>query len=118
LWRRVDIVASFAGDLTYSRRLRRLDGISRAVASRYRAGSESIRATAEQPNYGTKLERDGKLECRYRLIGKHGGASIYNVKSNEELDLLSAMVPVYNYAHYEVLPLADMANPDTVFGKS
>jgi muconolactone delta-isomerase len=50
-------------------------------------------------------------------VGKHGGAWIYKVKSNEELDLLLAMAPVYNYAHYEVLPLADMADPATVFGK-
>jgi hypothetical protein len=41
---------------------------------------------------------------RYHLIGRHGGAWIYDVKSNEELDLLLAMSPVYNYAHYEVLP--------------
>jgi len=48
--------------------------------------------------YGKKLEAQGKLECRYHLIGRHGGAWIYNVKSNEELDLLLAMAPVYNYA--------------------
>jgi muconolactone delta-isomerase len=57
-------------------------------------------------------------ECRYHLIGRHGGAWIYKVKSNEELDLLLAMAPVYNHAHYEVLPLADMSDPVTVLGKS
>lgn len=82
-----------------------------------RPGPELIRAIAEQPNYGKKLEAEGKLECRYHLIGKHGGAWIYKVKSNEELDLLLAMAPVYNYASYEVLPLADMSNPETVLGK-
>lgn len=82
-----------------------------------RLSAEVVKAIAEQPNYGKKLEADGKLECRYHLIGKHGGAWIYKVKSNEELDLLLAMAPVYNYAHYEVLPLADMSNPETVVGK-
>jgi muconolactone delta-isomerase len=82
-----------------------------------RPGPELIKAIAQQPGYGQKLEAEGKLECRYHLIGQHGGAWIYNVKSNEELDLLLAMAPVYNYAHYEVLPLADMADPETVFGK-
>lgn len=82
-----------------------------------RPGPELIRAIAEQPNYGRKLEAEGKLECRYHLIGKHGGAWIYKVKSNEELDLLLAMAPVYNFAKYEVLPLADMANPETVLAK-
>ena len=33
---------------------------------------------------------------------------IYNVESNEELDLLLAMSPVYNYAKYDVLPLAEI----------
>lgn len=78
---------------------------------------ELIKAIAEQPNYGKKLEADGKLECRYHLIGRHGGAWIYKVNSNEELDLLLAMAPVYNFAHYEVLPLADMANAASVLAK-
>ena len=82
-----------------------------------RPGPELIKAIAEQPAYGKKLEADGKLVGRYHLIGQHGGAWIYNVKSNEELDLLLAMAPVYNYAHYEVLPLADMSDPGTVLGK-
>jgi muconolactone delta-isomerase len=82
-----------------------------------RPGPELIKAIAQQPGYGKKLEADGKLECRYHLIGQHGGAWIYNVKSNEELDLLLAMAPVYNFAHYKVLPLADMSDPETVFGK-
>lgn len=78
---------------------------------------ELIKAVAEQSNYGAKLESEGKLECRYHLIGRHGGAWIYKVKSNEELDLLLSMAPVYNYAHYEVLPLADMANAAAVLSK-
>jgi len=81
-----------------------------------RLSPEIIKAIAEQPKYGEKLEADGKLECRYHVIGSHGGAWIYKVKSNEELDLLLAMAPVYNYAHYQVLPLADMANAATVLG--
>ena len=76
-----------------------------------------IQAIMEQPNYGKKLEAEGKLECRYHIVGRHGGAWIYNVKSNEELDMLLAMAPVYNLAKYEVLPLADMSNPDTVLRK-
>jgi muconolactone delta-isomerase len=79
---------------------------------------EVIKAVAQMPNYAKKLKADGKLECRYHLIGKHGGAWIYEVKSNEELDLLLAMAPVYNYAHYEVLALADMSDPATVAGKA
>jgi len=76
-----------------------------------------VQAIMQQPEYGKKLEAEGKLECRYHVVGRHGGAWIYNVKSNEELDMLLAMAPVYNLAKYEVLPLADMTNPDTVLRK-
>jgi muconolactone delta-isomerase len=31
------------------------------------------------------------------------------VDSNEELEMLLARAPVYNFAHFEVRPLADMA---------
>ena len=80
-------------------------------------GPDLIKAIAGQQNYGKKLEADGKVECRYHLIGKHGGAWIYNVKSNEELDLLLAMAPVYNFAHYDVMPLADMSGAAALLGK-
>ena len=78
---------------------------------------EVVKAVLEQPGYGKKLESDGKLECRYHIVGSHGGAWIYKVKSNEELDMLLATAPVYNYAKYEVLPLAEMSDSDTVLRK-
>jgi muconolactone delta-isomerase len=78
---------------------------------------EIISAVLEQPQYGKKLEAQGKLECRYHVVGSHGGAWIYNVDSNEELDRLLAMSPVYNFAVYQVLPLAEMTDPPTVAGK-
>jgi muconolactone delta-isomerase len=77
-----------------------------------------VRAIAEQPGYGEKLEADGKLECCYHVVGSHGGAWIYNLTSNEELDRLLAMSPVYNFATYQVLTLAEMTDPNTVAGKS
>jgi muconolactone delta-isomerase len=78
---------------------------------------EAIKAVMEQPNYGKKLEADGKLECRYHIVGSHGGAWIYKVSSNEELDMLLAAAPVYNFAKYRILPLAEMSDPDTVMRK-
>ena len=78
---------------------------------------EVIKAVMEQPNYGKKLQADGKIECRYHIVGSHGGAWIYCVKSNEELDMLLAAAPVYNFAKYQVLPLAEMGDPDTVWQK-
>ena len=79
--------------------------------------ADVVRAITQQPEYGERLEKQGKLECRYHVVGSHGGAWIYKVDSNEELDRLLAMSPVYNYATYQVLPLAEMSTPGTVMKK-
>jgi muconolactone delta-isomerase len=79
---------------------------------------EVVRAIAQQPEYGEKLEKEGKLECRYHVVGSHGGAWIYKVDSNEELDRLLAMSPVYNFATYKVLTLAEMKDSGTVLAKA
>jgi muconolactone delta-isomerase len=76
-----------------------------------------VQAVLRQQEYGERLAADGKLEARYHLVGGHGGAWIYSVESNEELDRLLAEAPVYNMASYEVHPLADMLGP-TVIGET
>ncbi len=59
-----------------------------------------VRAITEQPKYGEKLEADGKLECRYHVVGRE-----------RRRDRLLAMSPVYNFATYQVLLLAEMNDP-------
>jgi len=81
-----------------------------------RLNSDVTHAILKMPDYAKKL--GSKLECRYHVIGSHGGAWIYKVDSNEELDRLLAMSPVYNYATYQVLALAEMTDPETVTGKA
>ena len=83
-----------------------------------RLSPEVISAVMDQPKYAQKLEAEGKLECRYHVVGSHGGAWIYNVASNEELDRLLAMSPVYNFSSYQVLALAEMTDPGTVVSKT
>jgi muconolactone D-isomerase len=80
-----------------------------------RVSAETMQMVLRQQEYGTRLETEGKVQARYHLIGAHGGAWIYDVASNEELDALLAQAPVYNVASYEVLPLAEMRGP-TPFG--
>jgi len=70
-----------------------------------RGGLEAI---LRMPDYAAPLEESGKIAARYHIVGAHGGAWIYDVDSNEELERLLAISPVYNLAHYEVLPLAEM----------
>ena len=73
--------------------------------------ADVIPAMTRMPQYAERLRKNGKLVARYHIVGRHGGAWIYEVASNEELERLLALAPVYNYAHYEVLPLAEMEDP-------
>lgn len=70
---------------------------------------QMAKAVMRMPEYGETLAGQGKVLARYHLVGGHGGAWIYNVDSNEELELLLAMAPVFNFARYDVRPLAEMA---------
>lgn len=73
--------------------------------------SEMAAAVARMPKYAKPLQANGKVAARYHLVGQHGGAWIYEVSSNEELERLLAMSPVYNFARYEIHPLAEMPDP-------
>jgi muconolactone delta-isomerase len=66
------------------------------------------RAVGKMPDYGSKLQREGKVISRYHIVGAHGGAWIYCVDSHEEFERLLAIAPIFNYATYQVLPLAEM----------
>ncbi|MEM0442242.1 MAG: muconolactone Delta-isomerase family protein [Candidatus Nitrosocaldus sp.] len=67
-----------------------------------------VRAVLDMRAYARRLKDDGKLEAYYHIVGRHGGAWILNVESNEELENLIAGMPVYNYAEYEIYPLTEM----------
>jgi muconolactone delta-isomerase len=73
-----------------------------------------LHAVMRMPDYAREVIDQGKLEARYHIVGKHGGAWIYNVTSNEELERLLAMAPVYNFARYDIYPLAEMETPTDV----
>jgi muconolactone delta-isomerase len=73
--------------------------------------AEMARAVGRMPEYGAGLEVQGKVLCRYHIVGAHGGAWIYSVDSHEELERLLGLAPVFNFSRYEVLPLAEMPDP-------
>lgn len=77
-------------------------------------GMDMMHALLKQQDYAERLQQQGKLERRYHLVGGHGGACVYAGDSNEELDRLLAMSPVYNLATYNVYPLAEMEADPTV----
>lgn len=74
----------------------------------------TVTTVMSMPEYADRIHERGKLVVRYHVVGKHGGAWIYDVDSNEELERLLAMAPVYNFARYDVIPLAEMEGPEEV----
>jgi muconolactone delta-isomerase len=72
---------------------------------------EVMKLVMTMPQYAEPLEQQGKVLGRYHIPGAHGGVWIYDVESNEELDMLLARSPVFNFSRYEVYPLADMVPP-------
>ncbi len=73
-----------------------------------------VQAVMKMPDYAKKIKGDKKLLHRFHMVGKHGGAWLYDVASNEELERLLAQAPVYNFAQYQILPLAEMETPAEV----
>lgn len=69
------------------------------------------RSVARMTEHAQSLQESGKLVSRYHIVGAHGGAWIFDVESNDELERLLATSPVFNFAHYEVYPLTEMAGP-------
>jgi muconolactone delta-isomerase len=67
-----------------------------------------MKTVMAMPDYAGPLERAGKVRDRYHIPGAHGGAWIYDVDTIEELDMLLARSPVFNFSKYEVYPLAEM----------
>jgi muconolactone delta-isomerase len=70
---------------------------------------EMARAVGAMPEYGERLQREGKVLARYHVVGSHGGAWIYEVESHEEFERLLGRAPVFNFARYTVHALAEMA---------
>ena len=70
---------------------------------------EMAQAVARMSEYGTRLETEGKVKARYHIVGAHGGAWIYEVSSHEEFERLLARAPIFNFARYDIYPLAEMS---------
>lgn len=68
----------------------------------------TARAIGRMPEYGDRLEAEGKVLARYHIVGAHGGAWIYDVDSHEEFEMLLGKAPVFNVATYDVHALAEM----------
>ena len=76
-----------------------------------RISPQMMAAVMDQSKYGKKLEAEGKLECRYHVVGSHGGAWIYNVSPMKSWIVCSRCRRFSIFRRYQVLPLAEMPDP-------
>lgn len=58
-----------------------------------------------QFKYLDELEREGKLELSYHLIGQQGNLLIVNVGSDEELSRIISEDPLFFHSEREIYPL-------------
>jgi muconolactone delta-isomerase len=72
---------------------------------------EMAQAVGRMGEYGAALEDEGRLIARYHVVGAHGGAWIYDIDSHEQFEQVLARAPIFNFARYDVYPLAEMVRP-------
>jgi len=71
---------------------------------------EVAKILSDLRGYAKQLREQGKLESYYHIVGRHGGVWIFDVESNQELEILLAKMPVYNFATYNIHVLTEMGS--------
>ena len=61
---------------------------------------------AREKAYAQDLQRQGKWQQLYRVVGEYANYSIFDVESNDELHTLLAGLPLFPYMKLAVTPLA------------
>jgi muconolactone D-isomerase len=56
--------------------------------------------------YAQQLQRSGKWQHLYRVVGEYANYSIFDVESNDELHELLSALPLFPYMQIKVTPLA------------
>ncbi|HBW62041.1 muconolactone Delta-isomerase [Comamonas kerstersii] len=61
---------------------------------------------AKEKAYSQELQRDGRWQSIWRVVGEYANYSIFNVDSNDELHQLLQGLPLFPYMDIRVTPLA------------
>lgn len=61
---------------------------------------------AKEKAYSQELQRDGRWQSIWRVVGEYANYSIFNVDSNDELHQLLQGLPLFLYMDIRVTPLA------------
>jgi len=61
---------------------------------------------AREKAYSQDLQRSGKWQQIYRVVGEYANYSLFDVESHDELHTLLAGLPLFPYMQIHVTPLA------------
>ena len=61
---------------------------------------------AREKAYSQDLQRDGRWQSIWRVVGEYANYSIFDVSSNDELHDLLQGLPLFPYMQIDVTPLA------------
>jgi muconolactone D-isomerase len=61
---------------------------------------------ARERAYSQDLQRKGKWQALYRIVGEYANYSVFDVESNDELHTLLSELPLFPYMTMHVTPLA------------
>lgn len=78
------------------------------------ADADELRSRERE--YSKKLQRDGRWQELWRVVGEYANYSVFDVASNDELHELLSGLPLFPYMRIHVTPLArhpSRVDPDT-----
>jgi len=61
---------------------------------------------AREKAYSQALQRDGRWQSIWRVVGEYANYSVFDVASNDELHGLLQGLPLFPYMEIQVTPLA------------
>ena len=67
---------------------------------------EANRIKAEEKQYSQDLQRSGKWQSIWRIVGEYANISIFDVESNDELHDILSKLPLFPFMTITVTPLA------------
>jgi len=67
---------------------------------------QAARIKAEEKQYSQDLQRSGKWQHIWRIVGEYANVSIFDVETNDELHELLSKLPLFPFMTIKVTPLA------------
>lgn len=65
---------------------------------------------AREKEYSGNLQREGRMQAIWRVVGEYANYSVFDVADHDELHAVLSGFPMYRYMKIKVTPLAKHPN--------